>query len=455
MMSSLPFLPQEIIRVKRDGGVLTAEQLRQFVAGVCDGSISEGQIGAFNMAVFLKGMEVEERVAFTLAMRDSGVVCDWSDSGINPSTIIDKHSTGGVGDEKASLIIVPLVAACGIHMPMISARGLGHTGGEIDVLEAIDGYDVAPPVEKFMDVVRKIGCALIGPTPRLAPADAAIFKVRDVTATVESVPLITGSVMAKKLASGIRGLVMTVNFGRGAFMPSLQHAQELAGSMLGVAEGAGVPTVILLGHMEDVMGDAIGSRPQLREVAAFLAGERRESRLQEMVVRLAAEVLVLGGIAGSLDEARRLVQQKLDDGSAAAKFSALVAELGGPPDLLQRIDSIFPALPVVRPVPSPHSGYVQAVDAGRVGWAMVGLGAGRRTPGQKIDHDVGLSGMVHIGDRVELGSPLCTLQARDENSFRMAADAIMGAISLGPGEVPASPVFAARMATGAAQEISL
>ncbi len=250
-LAAQPFLPQEIIRIKRDGGILSAQQLQNFVAGVSSGSISEGQIGAFNMAVFLRGMSVDERVAFALAMRDSGDVCDWSNSGLPPSTItassiplstiIDKHSTGGVGDEKASLILVPLVAACGIHMPMISGRGLGHTGGEVDLLEAIPGYDIAPPLELFMATVRKIGCALIGPTPRLAPADAAIFKVRDVTATVESIPLITGSIMSKKLAAGIHGLVMTVNFGRGAFMQTVEQAQELAESMLGVASGAGGP----------------------------------------------------------------------------------------------------------------------------------------------------------------------------------------------------------------------
>jgi thymidine phosphorylase len=451
MKSEPPFLPQEIIRIKRDGGVLTAKQLQEFVAGVTDGTISEGQIGAFNMAVFLQGMEVEERVAFTLAMRDSGVVCDWSSLGLARATIIDKHSTGGVGDEKASLIIVPLVAACGIHMPMISARGLGHTGGEIDLLEAIDGYDIAPPLEKFMATVGKIGCALIGPTPRLAPADAAIFKVRDVTATVESIPLITGSVMSKKLAAGVSGLVMTVNFGRGAFMATQQQAEELAQSLLGVASGAGVPAVILLVYMEDVVGDAVGSRPQLREVAAFLRGQRREPRFEEIVVRLAAEVLVLGGLAGHLEEARKMVRQKLDDGSAAAKFSQMVAELGGPADLLECIDTIFPDLPIVRPVPSPNGGYVHSVDAHQIGMAMVGLGAGRRRPEQTIDHDVGISNMVHIGDRMERGAPLCVLHTRDESSFRIAAAAISAAITIASGAVDRSPVFAGRMASEASK----
>jgi thymidine phosphorylase len=441
-----PLLPQEIIRIKRDGGILTAQQIGEFIAGVTDGSLSEGQIGAFNMAVFLRGMTVEERVAFALAMRDSGDVCDWSQSGLPPATIIDKHSSGGVGDEKASLLIVPLVAACGIHIPMISGRGLGHTGGEVDLIEAIPGYTIAPSLERFMATVCKIGCALIGPTPRLAPADAAIFKVRDVTATVESIPLITGSIMSKKLAAGMHGLVMTVNFGRGAFMQTLEQAEELAQSMLGVATGAGVKTIIFLGHMDEVMGDAIGSRPQLREVAAFLSGKHREARLYEVVTRLSAEILLLGRLAETFDQAIERVREKLNDGSATAKFSAMVAELGGPADFLNQLDGIFPTTPIVRAVPSPADGFITSVDARQVGWAMVGLGAGRRHPQQPLDHDVGLTGMVHVGDRIERGEPLCTLYARSETSFQAAADAILSAVTVGPIEVAASLMFATRLA---------
>jgi len=444
-MTSLPFLPQEIIRIKRDGGTLSPAQIRQFVAGITAGTVAEGQIGAFNMAVFLRGMTVEECVAFTLAMRDSGDICDWSATGINPATIIDKHSTGGVGDEKASLLIVPLVAACGIHMPMISARGLGHTGGEVDLVEAIPGYQIAPPLETFMAAVCRAGCALIGPTPRLAPADIEIYRVRDVTATVESIPLITGSIMAKKLASGISGLVMTVNFGVGAFMQTHAQAEELANSMLGVASGANLPAIFLLGPMDDVVGDAIGSRLQLREVADFFRGDKREARLNEIVLRLSAEILVLGKLAPDLASARALAQARLDDGSAAAKFSQMVAELGGPASLLDRMDEFFVPAPVIGPIPALQTGFIHSVDARQVGLAMVGLGAGRRTPQQALDHDVGLTGMVHIGHPIQAGQPLCTLHARSQAAFEAAAQAIAAAITIGTQPVPPSPVFAARI----------
>jgi len=440
------FLPQEIIRIKRDGGSLSVEQIRSFVAGIAQGSISEGQIGAFCMATFLRGMSAEERAALTLAMRDSGTVCDWSGTAIPPTTLVDKHSTGGVGDEKASLLIVPIVAACGVHMPMISARGLGHTGGEIDLLEAIDGYNVAPPLQHFIATVSRTGCGLIGPTPSLAPADAEIFRIRDVTATVESIPLITASVMSKKLATGTRGLVMSVNFGRGAFMSTREQAQQLAESMLEVATGAGIPAVIFLGYMEDVVGDAIGSRPQLHEIADFFRGIRREPRLLEIVLQLSSEVLVMAKIAPSIDEARRLAAHCLEDGTAAAKFSAMVEAFGGPTAFLDRIETLLPAAPFVQPVLAPEAGFIQDVDARRIGLAMVALGAGRTRPGQPLDHNVGLSGMVHIGDCVTAGQPLCTLYARDEASFRSAQDAILAAIIIGPQQTAPTAVFAYRLA---------
>jgi thymidine phosphorylase len=276
------FVPQEIVRTKRDRGALSAEEIAFFIVGVTSGAISEGQIGAFNMAVYLNGMERDERTAFALAMRDSGDVIDWSTIGIDGRTLIDKHSSGGVGDEKVSLIVAPIVAACGVRMPMISARGLGRTGGEVDLMKSMPGVQIAPPMELFMQTVADVGCAIIGPTRRLAPADAAIYCVRDVIATVESIPLITGSIMAKKLAASINGLVMSVNFGSGAFMPTVDDARALAQSMLGVAEGAAVPMVTYLCDMDEVMGDAVGSLPQIREVIGFLTGCPREARLEEI-----------------------------------------------------------------------------------------------------------------------------------------------------------------------------
>ncbi len=274
------FLPAQIIRTKRNGGRLLPAEIERFVVGIGKGEVSEAQIGAFTMAAFLNGLTPEETTALTLAMRDSGEVVDWSETGIAPEKIIDKHSSGGTGDEKVSLILAPLVAACGIHMPMISARGLGHTGGEVDLMEAIPGCDIAPPTGLFRKAVTNAGSAIIGPTPTLAPADAAIYYVRDVTATVESVPLITSSILSKKLAAGISGLVMSVNYGSGAFMETVADAEGLASSLIDVARLSGLSMVTLLVDMDEVMGDTIGSRLQIREAIDFLSATRQEPRMR-------------------------------------------------------------------------------------------------------------------------------------------------------------------------------
>ena len=440
-------LPQEIIRKKRDRGVLSAEEIAFFIAGVTSGTISEGQIGAFNMAVYLNGMERDELTAFALAMRDSGDVIDWSTIGIGGRTLIDKHSSGGVGDEKVSLIVAPLVAACGIKMPMISARGLGHTGGEVDLMESMPGVQIAPPVEVFMQTVAEVGCAIIGPTRRLAPADGAIYYVRDVTATVESIPLITGSIMSKKLAAGINGLVMSVNFGSGAFMPTVDDAYALAQSMLGVAEGAGVPMVMHLCDMDEVMGDAVGGLPQIREVIGFLTGGPREARLEEIVMTLSAEILIMGGLAATSAEARTLLKTRLDDGSAADRFGRMVASLGGPADLVTNPDRHLEQAPFIRPVFAETDGYVARVDARAVGLALLGIGSGRTRPDQSIDHAVGLSGMIHVGDRAGTDRPLAILHARDAAAWSRAAAALRAAITLSDTRLATQPLTRERLAT--------
>ena len=442
----MTFIPQEIIARKRDRGTLSAEEIAFFVAGVTDGTIAEGQIGAFNMAVYLNGMTRDETTAFALAMRDSGDVIDWAPLGVGGPTLIDKHSSGGVGDEKVSLIVAPLVAACGIRMPMISARGLGHTGGEVDLMESM-GCAIAPPAELFARTVADVGCAIIGPTGRLAPADARIYYVRDVTATVESIPLITGSIMSKKLAAGINGLVMSVNYGSGAFMPTLEAARALALSMLGVAEGAGVPMVTWLCDMDEVMGDAVGSLPQIREVIAYLTGGPREARLEQIVTRLSAEVLVMGGLAADIAAAEAMLAARLADGSAAERFARMVAALGGPADLVDHPDRYLQRAPFARPVVPAGEGFVARVDARAVGMALLSIGSGRTRPDQSIDHGVGLTGMAHVGDRVGPGRPIAVLHARDEAAFERAAAAIRAAVTLADAPVPPSPVLIERLAT--------
>lgn len=441
------FLPAQIIRTKRNGGQLLPAEIERFVVGIGKGEVSEAQIGAFTMAAFLNGLTPEETAALTLAMRDSGEVVDWSETGIAPEKIIDKHSSGGTGDEKVSLILAPLVAACGIHMPMISARGLGHTGGEVDLMEAIPGCDIAPPTGLFRKAVTNSGSAIIGPTPTLAPADAAIYYVRDVTATVESVPLITSSILSKKLAAGISGLVMSVNYGSGAFMETVADAEGLASSLIDVARLAGLSMVTLLVDMDEVMGDTIGSRLQIREAIDFLSAIRQEPRMRALVMELSAEILVMGGIAASDFDALQLLETKLADGSALLSFSRMVEALGGPSDLVSNPDRYFLPCPVIASVSAVSDGYVERVDAFAVGLAMVGLGAGRKVASDALDHDVGLTGIVHVGDHVTAGAPLCTLHCRSKAEFDQAADAIRAAIGISPHPQNRRPVVTGRRST--------
>jgi thymidine phosphorylase len=441
------FLPAQVIRAKRNREVLSDADIRRFVEGIGASEVSEAQIGAFTMACFLNGMTPQETAALTLAMRDSGDVVDWSGSGFAPETIIEKHSTGGTGDENVSLIVAPLVAACGVAMPMISARGLGHTGGEIDLMEAMPGVAIAPSTEMFRQAVISAGAAIIGPTPKLAPADAAIYYVRDVTATVESIPLITASILSKKLAAGVSGLVMSVNYGSGAFMPTYAEAEALAKSLIAVARIAGLPMVAPIVEMDEIMGDAIGSRLQLREVIEFLSGDRQESRIRALVMDISAEILVMARLAASKDEAIALAEARLVDGSAPDRFQRMVTALGGPADLVANPDTYFPPAPVIAPLHSPATGFVEKVDAYAIGIAMVGLGAGRKLASDLLDQDVGLTGMVHIGDAVAAGEPLCFLHCRSQADFDTAAQAITAAITIGDTQPDCRPVVTGRLST--------
>ncbi len=331
-------LPQEVVRAKRDGRTLSDEEIAFFVGGLTDGTITEGQAAAFAMAVFFRGMTRAELVAFTLAMRDSGTVLDWSDADL-PGPALDKHSTGGVGD-KISLMLAPIVAACGGAVPMISGRGLGHSGGTLDKMDAIDGYTTAPNNAHFRRVVREVGCAIIGQTGDLAPADRRLYAIRDVTATVESIPLITSSILSKKLAAGLTGLVQDVTYGTGAFMSSVEDAQALAESIVAVANGAGCRTTAILTDMNEVLGTTAGNAVEVREAIAYLAGEGgadgREPRQHEVTMALSAELLVIGGLFAGVADAREACERALGSGEAAERFARMVAALGGPADLLER-----------------------------------------------------------------------------------------------------------------------
>ena len=326
------FLPQEIIRKKRDGFVLTDSEIQFFVQGITQNTITEGQIAALAMAVFFQGMTMPERIALTCAMRDSGSVLDWHELEL-PGPVLDKHSTGGVGDV-VSLMLGPMVAACGGYVPMISGRGLGHTGGTLDKFDAIPGYQTSPLNAIFKKVVKEVGVAIIGQTSDLAPADKRFYATRDVTATVESIPLITASILSKKLAAGLEALVMDVKVGSGAFMPTYEQSEELAKSIVAVANGAGCRTTALLTDMNQVLASSAGNAVEVREAVRYLTGAYRHPRLHEVTMALCTEMLLSGGLAANEQEARTKLQQVLDNGKAAETFARMVAALGGPADFV-------------------------------------------------------------------------------------------------------------------------
>src|SRR5919106_1514023 len=338
-------LPQEIIRKKRDGGALDAEEIAFFVEAMTAGRISEGQAAAFAMVVYFHGMTRAETVALTLAKAASGTRLAWDDLG----PVLDKHSTGGIGD-KVSLILAPILAACGAYVPMISGRGLGHTGGTLDKLDSIPGYDTAPDLARLRSAVRAAGCAIIGQTAELAPADRRLYAIRDVTATVESMPLIVASILSKKLAAGLDALVMDVKVGSGAFLPSLDAARELARTLVEVANGAGLPCRAVLTDMDQCLGHSAGNALEVHEAIDFLTGRRKDPRLHEVTMALAAELLLLGGLAADIADARQRAERALDSGAAAERFARMVDALGGPPDLLERPARHLAACNVRRPV---------------------------------------------------------------------------------------------------------
>ena len=422
------FLAQEIIRKKRDGHALDAADISAFVRGVTENEVSEGQIAAFTMATFLNGMTPGEAVALTLAMRDSGTVLNWQALNL-PGPIVDKHSTGGVGDV-VSLMLGPMVAACGGFVPMISGRGLGHTGGTLDKFDSIPGYQTSVSIEKFQQVVRDAGVAIIGQTAELAPADKRIYATRDVTATVESIPLITASILSKKLAAGLDALVMDVKVGSGAFMPTLEKSRELARSIVDVGNGAGVTTSALLTDMNEPLAPCAGNAIEVRCAIDYLSGKSRPQRLHDVTLALSAQLLVTAGIAKNEALARQVLMRSLDDGSAAERFAKMVAELGGPVDLLDNPDKYLRRAPIIKPVLALRAGFVAACDTRRAGLVVVALGGGRMRAADTIDFDVGLTDFVSLGTFVNAGDLLATVHARTEAAASAAIQSLEQAITI-------------------------
>jgi thymidine phosphorylase len=437
-------LPQEIIRRKRDGAALAPVEIADFIAGLVDGRVTEGQAAAFAMAVFFNGMTIDERVALTRAMTASGETLDWRSLDLGGPTL-DKHSTGGVGDT-VSLMLAPMVAACGGFVPMISGRGLGHTGGTLDKLDAIPGYVSQPDVATLQRVVKEAGCAIIGQTDGLAPADKRLYAIRDVTATVESIPLITASILSKKLAAGLDGLVMDVKTGSGAFMPTLDRSRALAQSIATVATRANLPTTALITDMNEPLASVAGNALETRGAIDFLTGARREARLLEVTLALAAEMLVSGRLSANVDAAREALRRSLDSGAAAERFQRMVASLGGPRDLIERPERHLAAAPVTRAAAPETSGVVTAIDVRAVGLAVVALGGGRTRPGDAIDPAVGFTALAGLGARVDADRPLALVHAASEEAAARACDALRAAYRLGEAPPPSAPAVVERFA---------
>jgi thymidine phosphorylase len=432
-------LAQEIIRRKRDGHRLTTAEIEDFVKGLTTGSWSEGQAAAMAMAMFLVGMSSDEKVALTLSMTRSGTVMDWSSTNL-PGPILDKHSTGGVGD-KVSLMLAPIVAACGGFVPMISGRGLGHTGGTLDKLDSIPGYQTAPDTQRLRQTLRASGCAIIGQTSELAPADRRLYGIRDVTATVESVALITASILSKKLAAGLQALVMDVKVGNGAFADAPAMAEELARSLVTVANGAGLPTRAWITDMNQVLGDTCGNALEVQEAVAFLQGSRREPRLLEVTRTLSAELLQLGGLAPDMAQALQQVDRALESGRALEHFARMVSALGGPTDFCERPVHYLAAAPAQCVVTAPTDGWVTGMATRDIGLLVVQLGGGRRMASDTVDARVGMTGFVQIGQRVHAGDPLATVHAASPAAAQACAAALQALVHIGDQAPPLTPTL--------------
>ncbi|OGT55772.1 MAG: thymidine phosphorylase [Gammaproteobacteria bacterium RIFCSPHIGHO2_12_FULL_63_22] len=426
-----------LIRCKRDGQRLDAKQLRIIARGIASGDWSEGQVGAFAMALAWRGMTIDECREFTFALRDSGQSLRWDDL---PGPVLDKHSTGGVGD-CVSLVLAPLLAACGAYVPMISGRGLGHTGGTLDKLESLPGYDVNPPNWRLRKTVADIGCAIIGQSDDLVPADRRLYGVRDVTATVDVPDMMVASILSKKLAGGAQAMVLDIKTGNGAQLTDMASARALADRMLAVAAGSGLHLRVALTDMDEVLGRDAGNALEVRAVLDLLCGRAACDRLRNLTLAMSAELLCLGGIATTADDASARVRRALDSGAAAERFARMVAALGGPSDLLERPDAYLPRTELQRDVLATSDGYVSAVDVRALGNVVVELGGGRKHPAQAIDHAVGLSGVVGRGARIQAGQPMATIHARGEAETMLASEAVRRAFVIAESAPPVAPLL--------------
>ncbi|MFQ6005693.1 MAG: thymidine phosphorylase [Woeseia sp.] len=436
----------DVIRKKRDGSELSPEEIEFFAAGLADSTIPAEQVSALAMAVFLNSMTFAEAGTLTRAMAASGTMLDWREEDLG-GPVIDKHSTGGIGD-KVSFLLAPIAAACGCFVPMISGRGLGHGGGTLDKIGSIPGYDAMPDLDTFKKVVKSVGCAIIGQTADLAPADRRFYSIRDVTGTVESVPLITASILSKKMAAGLDGLVMDVKFGSGAFMLTVDEAKNLAGSIIGTARSSGLTTHALLTDMNENLGLTAGNAIEVAESMAYLTNAHREARLDEVVMSLVAEMLVVGGLSHDVGAARASAEAALTTGRAAEVFGRMVSALGGPSDFVERYEDHLPVAPVRMPVFPDEAGYLSGVDGRAVGNSIIELGGGRKKVTDELDLAVGISDVAPIGAIVGQDRPLAVVHAASDEATREAGRMLRRACTISDVKPSSRPVIFETLTSG-------
>ena len=420
---------KELILKKRLGKELTKNEINWFISNLTSNHLSEGQIASLAMAICLKGMTFEERVQLTLAMKNSGKTLSWD----LPGPIIDKHSTGGVGDT-VSLILAPVLAACGAYVPMISGRGLGHTGGTLDKFDSIPGYNTSPNEELLRRVVSKVGCAIIGQTNELAPADKRLYAIRDVTGTVESIDLITASILSKKLAAGLEGLVIDVKCGNGAFMQDFNEASTLAKSLVTVSNESGCKTTALVTDMNQPLSQSIGNSLEVLAAIDILKGSSKDYRLLEVTNSLGVSILCSSNICKNKKEAQSLISSVLSSGKAAEKFSQMISELGGANDFFEKPKNYLTPSNIQKNICCKQSGYVKKINTKNLGNILILLGGGRQKVEDDIDFSVGMKLLIELDTYVEKNQPICTLYARDEESFNIAEKEIIESFEIGESE---------------------
>ena len=420
-------IPQEIIRKKRDRHSLSKEEITFFVQGLTDGSFSDPQIASMSMAIFSNGMSAEETVWMTNAMTQSGDTLNWQDV-LDSDLVCDKHSTGGVGD-KVSLALAPILAACGLFVPMISGRGLGHTGGTLDKFDSIPGYNTHPSIDTFRKVVKDVGCAIIGQTSNLAPADKKLYSIRDVVGTVESLPLITSSILSKKIASGLKSLVLDVKVGNGSFNATLDVAQNLAVSLVGVAKEAGLQCEAILTDMNQILGRSAGHALEVVECVEYLTMDKKHPRLESITNELVTSILMMAKKI-SRTQATEEIHKVLNNGLAAEKFEKMVSALGGSNSFLSNYKTEMSKAPYIEDISLGEKGHIKEIKTRELGLILIELGGGRKQVNDNINYLVGFDNVIGIGDSVDASTPVIQVHAKSKDDFDRAKDQIIKCFTL-------------------------